>query len=61
MSSFVLNWSNVKVKSIKYLQKDLITRDIHVKYQNSSTHYSKVIRKIKFKKNRSHSQVKITK
>ena len=35
----------------KYLQKDLITRDIHVKYQSSSTHCSKVIRKVKvFKK-----------
>ena len=29
-------------QKIKYLQKDLITRDIHVKYQSSSTHYSKV-------------------
>ena len=36
---------------IKYLQKDLITRDTHVKNQSSSTHYSKVISKIKvFKK-----------
>ena len=36
---------------IKYLQKDLIKRDIHVKYQSSSTQYSKVIRKVKvFKK-----------
>ena len=33
---------------IKYLQKDLITKDIHVKYQSSSIHYSKVISKIKF-------------
>ena len=31
----------------KYKQKDLITRDIHVEYQSSSTHYSKVIGKIK--------------
>ena len=38
-------------QKIKYLQKDLITRNIHVKYQSSSTHYSKVISKIKvFKK-----------
>ena len=38
-------------QKIKYLQKDIITRDIHVKYQSSSTHYSKVISKIKvFKK-----------
>ena len=38
-------------KMIKNLQKDLITRDIHVKYQSSSTHYSKVISKVKvFKK-----------
>ena len=38
-------------QKIKYLQKDIIKRDIHVKYQSSSTHYSKVIRKVKvFKK-----------
>ena len=38
-------------QKIKYLQKDLITRDIHVKYQSSSTHYSKVISKnLSFKK-----------
>ena len=47
-------------QKIKYLQKDLIKRDIHVKYQSSSTHYSKVIRKLKFLKNRSYSQVKVT-
>ena len=35
-------------QKIKYLQKDLITRDIYVKYQSSSTLYSKVISKIKF-------------
>ena len=35
----------------KYLQKDPIKRDIHVKYQSSSNHYSKVIGKVKvFKK-----------
>ena len=38
-------------QKVKYLQKDLITRDIHVKYQSSSTHCSKVISKVKdFKK-----------
>ena len=36
-----------QVQKIKYLQKDLITRDIYVKYQSSSPHYSKVISKIK--------------
>ena len=34
-------------QKIKYLQKDLITRDIHVKYQNSRTHCSKVISEVK--------------
>ena len=29
-------------QKIKYQQKDIITRDIHMKYQSSSTHYSKV-------------------
>ena len=33
-------------QNIKYLQKDL-KRDIQVKYQGSSTHYTKVISKIK--------------
>ena len=40
-------------QKIKFLQKDLITRDIHVKYQSSITHvhYSNVISKGKiFKK-----------
>ena len=41
-----------------YQQKDLITRDIHVKYQSFSTHYSNVIRK--FLKSRSNSTVKVT-
>ena len=37
--------------SIKYQQKDIITRGIDVIYQSSYTHYSKVISKIKvFKK-----------
>ena len=36
---------------IKYLQKHLTTRDIHVKFQSSSTHYFKIISKVKvFKK-----------
>ena len=35
-------------QKIKYLQKDLITSDIHVKYLSSITHYSKVMSKIKF-------------
>ena len=34
-----------KGHKVKYQQKDLITSDIHVKYQ--STHSSKVISKIK--------------
>ena len=38
-------------QKIKYLQKDLIKKDIHVKYQSSSNHYSNDIRKVKvFKK-----------
>ena len=44
-----------QAQKIKYLQKDLITRNIHVKYQSSSTHYSKVISKIKIKKKISHT------
>ena len=41
----------VKCQGLKYLQKDLITRNIHVKYQSSSTYCSKVISKVKdFKK-----------
>ena len=38
-------------QKIKYLQKVLITRDIHVKFQSCSTHYSKVISKVKVFKN----------
>ena len=34
-------------RKIKYVQKDLITREIHVKYQSSSIHCSKVICKVK--------------
>ena len=30
-------------QNIKYQQKDLITRNIHVKYQSSGTHYSNVL------------------
>ena len=38
-------------QKIKYLQKDLITKDIHVKYQSSSTHYSKSYKQdLSFKK-----------
>ena len=49
------NWSNVKVKRLKYQQKDLITREIHVKCQRSSTQYSKVTGKIEvFKKEVKH-------
>ena len=37
---FYFNCSNVKVKRLSTnLQKDLIKRDTHVKYQSSSTHY----------------------
>ena len=38
--------------NVKYQQKDFITMNIHVKYQSSSTHCSKVISKVKvfFKK-----------
>ena len=38
-------------QKIKYLQKDLITWDIQVKYQSSCNHYSKIFSNIKvFKK-----------
>ena len=38
-------------QKVKYQQKDLITRDIHVKYQSSITDSSKVISNVKvFKK-----------
>ena len=51
MSFFLKKLVKCQGQKIKYLQKDLITRDIHVKYQSSSTHYSKVISKVKvFKK-----------
>ena len=44
--SFFLNWSNDKVKRLSTNKKD-----IHVKYQTSRTHCSKVISKVKvFKK-----------
>ena len=43
---FFLNWSNDKVKRLSTNKKD-----IHVKYQTSRTHCSKVISKVKvFKK-----------
>ena len=57
--SIFFNWSNAKVKRLSTYKKDLITRDIHVKYQSSSTHYSKVISRIKFLK-KGHSKVKVT-
>ena len=38
-------------EKIKYQQKDLVTRNIHAKYQSSNTCYSNVINKVKvFKK-----------
>ena len=44
----LVKWQGQKVK---YQQKDLFTRGIHVKYQTSSTHCSKDISKVKvFKK-----------
>ena len=45
MSIFFL-FAKCQGQKIKYLQKDL-TRDIHVKYQSSSAHYSKVNSMIK--------------
>ena len=44
--------SNVKVKGlVPTKSKNLITRNIHVKYENSGTHCLKVISKVKvFKK-----------
>ena len=47
-------------QKIKYQEKDLITRDIHVKYQSSSTHCSNVVSKVKVFKNGSNSKVEIT-
>ena len=44
-------------QKIKYLQKDLIIRDIHLKYQRSSTHCLNVISKDKIFKNGSKLQV----
>ena len=40
---------NVKCEDqkFKYQQKDLITSNIHVKYQSSSTHFSNVINSVK--------------
>ena len=49
-----INRSNSKVKVTgskkRYPLKGLITRNTHVKYQNSSTHCSKVISKVKVSK-----------
>ena len=47
MSIFKKKLDKCQGQKITYLQKDLITRDIHVKYQSSSTHYSKVLSNIK--------------
>ena len=47
-------------QNVEYQHNVLITRDIHVKYQSSSTHYSKLLARLKFLKSRSNSQVKIT-
>ena len=47
-------------QKVEYQQKDLITRNTHVKYQSSSTHYSNVISKIKVLISRSNSKVKVT-
>ena len=34
-------------QKVKYQHKDLITSNIHVKYQSSSTHYSNFINRVK--------------
>ena len=47
-------------QKIKYLQKDLITRDIHVKYQTLALTIQKLLAILNFFKNRSHSKVKVT-
>ena len=44
---FLFNLFKCQGQKNKYLQKDLIKRDIHVKYQSSSNHYSNVIHKVK--------------
>ena len=54
---FFFNWSNIKDRKVKYQLKDLITRDIHVKYE-SSIH--KLSAKYYFFKSRSNSTVKVT-
>ena len=56
--------TNYKVKVTRqnygHPRKGLDTRNTHGKYQNSSTHSSKVINKGKVFKNRSNSKVKVT-
>ena len=44
----------------KYLQNDLITMDIHVKYQTLALTIQKLLARLNFFKNRSPSKVKVT-
>ena len=44
--------SRSKGQKVKYQQNGFIERNTHVKYQSSSTHYSKVISKVKVIKKR---------
>ena len=54
---FLVNpWSNVKVKSLRTYKKISSSCDIHVKYQSSSTHCSKVISKVKVSEMRTELQ-----
>ena len=45
---------------VKKSWKGLVTGNIHMKYQSSSTHCSKFISKVKVLKNGSNSKVKVT-
>ena len=47
-------------QNIKYQQKDLITRNIHVYFQSSSTQYSNVLTRLKHSKSKPDSKVKVT-
>ena len=47
VNSFFKKLVKCQGQNIKYQQKDLITRNIHVKYQSSSTYYSNVFNKVK--------------
>ena len=47
MSMFFFKTVKCQGRKVKYQHKDLITRNIHVKYQSSSTYCSKVISKVK--------------